>query len=135
MPVWLEVNPRSGVPIYLQLVQGVRHALELGVLQPGERLPTVRELAVELTLAPNTVVKAYAELQRLGLIEARAGVGTVVAHGAAPTLHAQARAGWLERLDALLNDAARLGLSETELNAAWRERLARALKTPVKEDA
>lgn len=77
MALWLEVDARSGVPIYVQLVEGVRHALEVGALGSGERLPTVRRLAGELRVAPNTVVKAYNELQRMGLIESRAGVGTV----------------------------------------------------------
>ena len=58
MAVWLDVDPRSGVPIYVQLVEGVRRALEVGTLRPGERLPTVRTLAGELTVAPNTMVKA-----------------------------------------------------------------------------
>ena len=65
----LDVDPQSGVPIYVQLVERVRHALAVGTLRPGERLPTVRALAKELAVAPNTVVKAYNELQRAGLIE------------------------------------------------------------------
>ena len=69
----MEVDPRSGVPIYLHIVEGVRHALEVGTLRPEERLPTVRKLAGELALAPNTVVKAYNELQRAGLSRASPG--------------------------------------------------------------
>src|SRR3712207_5150595 len=78
---WLELDRRGAVPIYVQLVDGVKHALEVGTLRPGERLPTVRGLAEELAVAPNTIVKAYNELQRAGLIESRARVGTVVAEG------------------------------------------------------
>ncbi len=79
MAIWLEVDVRSGVPIYVQIVDQIRHAVEVGSLTGGDRLPTVRALAGELTVAPNTVVKAYNELQRAGFIESRAGVGTVVA--------------------------------------------------------
>lgn len=78
MALWPDVDHRSGVPLYVQLVERVRWALEIGIPRPGERLPTVRALAGELAVAPNTVVKAYNELQREGLIESRAGVVTVV---------------------------------------------------------
>ena len=66
--VWVDVDPRSGVPIYVQLVDQVRHAIEVGGLRAGEQLPTVRGLAEELEIAPNTIVKAYNELQRDGLV-------------------------------------------------------------------
>ena len=78
MTLCLEVDPRSGAPIYVQLVEEVRRASEVGTLEPGELLRTVRALVGELTVAPNTVVKAYNGLQREGLISSRAGVGTVV---------------------------------------------------------
>src|SRR5258708_809478 len=61
MPNWLDVNPRSGVPIYLQLVEQIKHALEVGVLQTVQQLPTVRQPASELTIAPNTMVTAKKE--------------------------------------------------------------------------
>jgi GntR family transcriptional regulator len=75
MVLWLDVDPDSRVPIYMQIVQGVKHALEIGTLRSKERLPTVRKLAGELTIAPNTVVKAYNELQRMGLSKAGPGSG------------------------------------------------------------
>ena len=116
--VWIEVNPRSGVPIYVQIVDQVRHALEIGGLRPGERLPTVRQLASELTLAPNTIVKAYNELQRMGLVESRPGVGTVVAEGI-EEIDRERRVGAIfERLRVLVRDAAALGISEDELWAS-----------------
>lgn len=113
--LWLEVDLRSGVPIYVQLVEGVRHGLEVGTLQAGERLPTVRGLAEELTIAPNTVVKAYNELQRLGLIESRPGVGTVVTGGSEEVLREQRIEDLYVRLGALVRDAVGLGVTEDEL--------------------
>src|SRR3954468_8970528 len=101
MPVWLTIDARSGVPIYLQLVDQIRHALEVGILQPGDRLPTVRELKDELIVAPNTIVKAFDELQRLGLINSRPGAGTVVtakATGALREGHVQALFARLEKV-------------------------------------
>jgi GntR family transcriptional regulator len=116
--VWIEVNPRGGVPIYVQIVDQVRHALEVGGLRPGERLPTVRQLASELTIAPNTIVKAYNELQRMGLVESRPGVGTVVAEGV-EEIDRERRVGAIfERLRVLVRDAAALGISEDELWAS-----------------
>jgi GntR family transcriptional regulator len=73
------LDSRSGVPTYLQLVQQVRQAIRLGVLLPGDRLPTVKEVVRALTINPNTVLKAYRELDHEGLVESRRGVGTFVA--------------------------------------------------------
>jgi GntR family transcriptional regulator len=72
------VDGRSGVPPYLQLVQQVRQALRMGVLGAGDQLPTVREVVAAVAVNPNTVLKAYRDLEREGLIEARAGQGTFV---------------------------------------------------------
>jgi GntR family transcriptional regulator len=72
------VDGRSGVPPYLQLVQQVRQALRMGVLEVGDQLPTVREVVAAVAVNPNTVLKAYRDLEREGLIEARAGQGTFV---------------------------------------------------------
>jgi GntR family transcriptional regulator len=72
------VDGRSGVPPYLQLVQQVRQALRMGLLNVGDQLPTVREVVAEVAVNPNTVLKAYRDLEREGLVEARAGQGTFV---------------------------------------------------------
>ncbi|HEY7397502.1 MAG TPA: GntR family transcriptional regulator [Gaiellaceae bacterium] len=70
---------RSGVPTYLQIVQQVRQAVRLGILQPGDQLPTVKEVVAQLAINPNTVLKGYRELDREGIVEGRRGVGTFVA--------------------------------------------------------
>jgi GntR family transcriptional regulator len=72
-------NPSSGVPIYLQLMERVKHAVETGALRPGEQLPGIRPLAEELVINPNTVAKAYRELEHEGVIELRHGAGAFVA--------------------------------------------------------
>src|SRR3954447_6283659 len=69
---------RSGVAPYLQVVQQVRHAIRLGVLRPGDQLPTVKDVVARLAINPNTVLKAYRELERDGLVAARQGIGTFV---------------------------------------------------------
>jgi GntR family transcriptional regulator len=73
------LDGRSGVPTYLQLVQQVRQAVRLGILRPGDQLPTVKEVVTSLTINPNTVLHAYRQLDLEGLVEGRRGVGTFVA--------------------------------------------------------
>ncbi|MFI8853327.1 GntR family transcriptional regulator [Streptomyces sp. NPDC053499] len=72
------LNDRSGLSPYQQVVQQVRHALRLGLLEQGDRLPTVKDVARQLAINPNTVLKAYRELEHDGLVAARPGVGTFV---------------------------------------------------------
>jgi GntR family transcriptional regulator len=69
---------RSNVPPYAQVVEQVRHALLSGVLKPGDKLPSVKEVVAALAINPNTVLKAYRDLEREGLVEGRQGVGTFV---------------------------------------------------------
>jgi GntR family transcriptional regulator len=135
MPVWLDVNPHSGVPLYLQIMEQVKHALTVGSLQPGDHLPTVRQLAGELTIAPNTIVKAYTELQRMGLIESRAGVGTIVTHNSLQTTRQQQIEAVFERLRVLVRDAHSLGIDAAELRACFEAEYERLLSEslPSKE--
>ncbi|MFF2603295.1 GntR family transcriptional regulator [Streptomyces californicus] len=72
------LNSQSGLSPYQQLVQQVRHALRLGLLKEGDRLPTVKDVARQMAVNPNTVLKAYRELEHDGLVAARPGVGTFV---------------------------------------------------------
>ena len=74
----LHLNPDSGVPAYLQLVQQIKQALRMGTLEVGDKLPTVKEVVAEVAINPNTVMKAYWELEHEGLVEGRQGVGTFV---------------------------------------------------------
>ena len=89
--------------------------MAVGTLGPGERLPTVRALAGELAVAPNTVVKAYNELQRAGLIESRPGVGTVVVGDLEEVAREQQIEDLYRRLGVLVRDAVGLGITEDEL--------------------
>ncbi|GGU31127.1 GntR family transcriptional regulator [Streptomyces lavendofoliae] len=105
------IDRRSGVATYLQIVQQTKQALRLGLLEPGDRLPTAREVVEATAINPNTVLKAYRELEREGLVEARRGLGTFVRRtlGSAPAdsplrgeladWAARARAAGLERDD------------------------------------
>jgi GntR family transcriptional regulator len=104
----------SGVPPYLQLVHQVRQALLLGFLRPGDRLPLIREVVETLAINPNTVAKAYRQLEQEGLVSGRPGQGTFVTAAGAPTVSPAAYSslrrgleGWLRRAYAAgLDDAA-----------------------------
>ena len=78
-PILFRLDPGSGVPTYLQLVHQVEHALRLGYLVPGDQLPRVRDVVAELAINPNTVAKAYKELENKGLTVGRPGQGTFIA--------------------------------------------------------
>jgi GntR family transcriptional regulator len=84
-PIEFRLDPCSGVPTYLQLVQQVEQALRLGYLEPGDQLPRVRDAVAGLAINPNTVLKAYRELEHRGLATGRPGQGTFVRDGAALT--------------------------------------------------
>jgi GntR family transcriptional regulator len=85
------LEARSGIAPYLQVVQQVKHALRLGMLRPGDQLPTVKEVVGSLAINPNTVLKAYRELEREGLVQGKPGIGTFVLRGLdGPPPHAHA---------------------------------------------
>ncbi|MBN2431353.1 MAG: GntR family transcriptional regulator [Acidobacteria bacterium] len=76
MPIQFSLDLKSGVPFYRQIIDQVKSAMATGALQPGERLPTVRQTAVDLSINPNTVSRAYTELELTGLVETQMGSGT-----------------------------------------------------------
>lgn len=88
----MQIDPASHVPIYLQIVEGIRAAIAAGVYHPDELLPSLRAFAFELKVNPNTVQKAYDELEREGLVYARRGVGILVAKRGTESAQNQAEA-------------------------------------------
>ena len=88
----VSIDPRDPTPIYAQLERGLRAAIATGRLRPGDQLPTVRQLAVDLSVNANTVARVYAELERAGVLETRRGVGSFIsASGPAEARPAQER--------------------------------------------
>jgi GntR family transcriptional regulator len=77
--VFRKPNPSSGVPIYVQLKEQIRHAIETGALVPGDQLPGIRSLAETLIINPNTVIKVYRDLEQEGVLEIRHGLGAFIA--------------------------------------------------------
>jgi GntR family transcriptional regulator len=125
--MFLQIDPGSGVPIYRQIMDGVRYSVAAGTLAAGDRLPSVRELATTLSVNPTTIQKAYGELEHLGVIETRRGQGTFVAD-AAPSLAAGEREEALRReLRETLCRAREHGLTSGQIDAEVRRTLARFL--------
>jgi GntR family transcriptional regulator len=125
------LDQRSGVPTYLQLVQQVKQALRLGILQPGDQLPTVKEVVAKLAINPNTVLKAYRELDYEGLTEGRRGLGTFVSNDQPATVPGDytvlrsALLKWIERArGAGLDDESISALIAATLHAAFFEEAA-----------
>jgi GntR family transcriptional regulator len=119
----LHVNPSAGQPLYLQLIQQVRHAIETGVLQPGELLPGVRALAQELVMSPNTVIKAYDELERDGWIDVRHGSGAYVSARRGMKPRADRLRTAQERVRALIARLQGDGLSDEEIQRLFQAEL------------
>jgi GntR family transcriptional regulator len=120
----ISINLTDGVSIYRQIVNQVKYLVASGLLQPGEELPPIRTLALQLKVTPNTIVKAYHELEISGVIHKRHGSGTFVSDSR-PQLAARERRRVIEqRIDALLAEAHQLNFTADEILRMVRERKA-----------
>ncbi len=115
-PIGFRLDPGSGVPTYRQLVHQVEQALRLGRLQPGDQLPTVKDVVGSLAINPNTVLKAYRELENRGLAAGRPGQGTFI-EGALPRVGLAEQAALREGLLAWLRTADEAGLDDDGIAA------------------
>jgi len=121
----IHVSPSDGRPIYQQIVEQVRRLLAAGRLEPGDELPTIRGLAEQLLVNPNTVARAYRELELGGLVEKRRTAGTFVSALAAAKPRRERLKAISERADGLLAEAAQLGIELEELIELLRQRAVR----------
>ena len=110
-----EINGASRLPIYQQLVQQVREAIARGEVKPGQQLPSVRQLSRDLVVNPNTIARAYTELEREGLLTNRPGRGVFVAEPKDELTREARRRRLVEGLDRFLTEAVHLGFSEDEV--------------------
>jgi GntR family transcriptional regulator len=118
----IHITSSDGVPIYLQIVNQVKHLAAAGRLSPGEELPPIRALAETLVVNPNTVARAYLELERAGLVTKRQGAGTYVAETRPAISRREKLKVLLPRADALLVEAKQLDVDFDELMALLQER-------------
>ncbi len=129
MPAVLTVDPRSGVPIYLQIIEQIKRSVALGVLQAGEQLPTVKQLAIDLTVNPNTVARAYRALEREQVIETSPGRGSFVrSDGVSQSPKVAADIG-RDALDVALREAKSVGLERDEVRELFDAALQRWFPT------
>ena len=108
------VHPAAGLPIYEQIAEQVRAGIARGLLRPDDRLPSVRELSQTLVVNPNTIARAYTELEREGVLYTRPGMGVFVAQAPAPLAKRARRERLAAGLDRLLVEAVRLGFASQE---------------------
>ena len=121
----ITINLTDGVSIYRQIVNQVKYLVASGLLQPGEELPPIRTLALQLKVTPNTIVKAYHELEVAGVIQKRQGSGTFVSEGRPQQVALRERRRVIEqRIDALLAEAHQLNFTADEILRMVRERKA-----------
>ncbi|HEY3857642.1 MAG TPA: GntR family transcriptional regulator [Verrucomicrobiae bacterium] len=118
----LHVSTGDGVPIYLQIANQVKHLVASGRLAPGDELSPIRVLAHQLLVNPNTVARAYLELEREGVVQKRHGSGTYVSEGGSPLARKERLRIISERVDALLVEARHLQVEPQELLRLIRER-------------
>ncbi len=117
------IDPKSAVPIYRQVMDQICRAVAAGVLVSGEQLPSVRELAAQLLLNPNTIARVYRDLEREGLVETRRGEGTYISSNASALREAERRRLIAEELAAVARDVQAFGFSEAEAMQLFREAL------------
>jgi len=118
----IHVSTHDGLPIYRQIVRQISLLVASGRLKPGEELPAIRTLAEQLVVNPNTVARAYKELEHAGIVVSRIGSGTVVADKGSPLNRRERERIVSERVDALLSEARQLKFSVDEVVALLRER-------------
>lgn len=121
--MWFHIDASSGVPIYIQLIEQIKKATASGLLVSGEQMPSVRELALQLTVNPNTIAKAYQELEREGIIETLRGRGTFVAQIMNVLGPEEKRKALSKAVQNLLIEAHHLQATKEELEDVFREEL------------
>jgi GntR family transcriptional regulator len=118
---FFRLNPSSGVPLYLQLMEQVKHATETGALRPGDQLPSIRALAHELVMNSNTIVRAYRELEHEGIVELRHGLGVFISESV------EQRSKWMRKAQSIVQSAVErvqsLGATEEEIRRLFENEL------------
>jgi GntR family transcriptional regulator len=118
----IHISPNDGVPIYLQIVNQVKYLVASGRLAGGEELPPIRTLAEQLVVNPNTVARAYRELEMAGVVTKRRTAGTYVSEAGSPLARRERLKILTERVDTLLAEARQMDIATEEVIALLRER-------------
>jgi GntR family transcriptional regulator len=111
----IQIQAQGGVPIYLQVMQQIKYLVASGRLQPGDELPSIRTLAEQLIVNPNTIARAYRELETAGVVEKRRTAGTFVAEAGSPLARKERLRLLKQRVDQLLVEAFQMGFALDEV--------------------
>jgi GntR family transcriptional regulator len=122
--MFFKLKPSAGQPLYLQLMQQIQHAIENGALQDGDQLPGIRTLAEELLVSPNTVAKAYSELEHAGVLDLRHGSGAFISVSRRARLLADRVRAAEMRVRNLIEELREAGLLDDEIRRLFEARLA-----------
>lgn len=129
----ISINLSDGLPIYRQIANQIRYLIASGQIKPGEEIPSIRTLALRLKVTPNTVVKAYRELESAGVLAKKAGAGTYVKVGPTPLAKRERNRILGQRIDSLLAEGYQLGFTADEVHKLFRQRHALMEKESKKE--
>jgi GntR family transcriptional regulator len=124
------IRAESGEPIYLQLIRQIKHAVTAGILPAGTQMPTVRQLAADLVINPNTVARAYRDLFQEGVLECTQGRGTFVKLAPSNLIQAEKARRMQSLLDQLIAEARLLGISDKQLQEQLKESLRQYAQQP-----
>ena len=126
MPAFFSVDPHAGAPIYAQLTEQIKRAVAIGALEPGERLPTVKGLAIDLKLNPNTVARVYRDLEREGVISTAPGRGSFVRdNGVVDEARRASTDRTRQTLDDVVREARSTGVTRDEVRALAEDSISR----------
>ena len=125
----MPVDPNSHVPIYEQIVEHIRGSVAAGVYRPGESLPSIRSLALELVVTPNTVQRAYQELERDGLAYTRKGLGVFVTENGDASALSKSETALRSALDGAIQTARSAGLTQSRIRSIFQQ----AMRSPEKK--
>jgi len=132
----VQVDPKSSVPVFQQIAEAVKSAIAKGVVAPGEAIPSVRQMAAQALVNPNTVARAYRDLEREGVVITQRGLGVFAAADAKKLCRDDRRKALAEHLAQIMADARQSGISIKELRAAFQDALRelRELETDAAEE-
>jgi len=133
MALWIQISPGSSKPVYVQIAEQISQVIAKGELASGDKLPAVRKLAAELVINPNTVARAYGQLERVGLVIAKTGSGTFVADPKLREADAADINILAERMDTLITKGLNLGLQAQDLEKIFKARINKFISRSNKE--
>ena len=123
MPMFNKPHSNSGVPIYLQVMEQIKHAIDTGALRPGDQLPGIRSLAERLVMNPNTVAKVYRELEHEGVLEIRQGMGAFITEQGQSRSRTNRMQAAKQMVKQLVEKLRKQGLSEAEIRRVFEAEL------------